>query len=150
MEQFNKAQYINRGGELTLPQRQRSYYDCLSAEYQFLDRDTALVDLAYLVTNGFDLKQDIHVYEEYHRGNGREDIINKIIPTLVKYIMCMQYGDGSSYVASVALRFFNKLPQDVIIEILEKELKLRYNNHNHSVQISYWNEEAWDNLEKQK
>ena len=128
-----KQIYYDSDEALVLPHHPRYYYDWLGSRYNSYPMEQKLTDLAFLVSQGFDLKGNIRDYKKE-----RDEIITSAIAqTFVFYILYMRYGTCSHF-TDLILR---KLSENQLIKLFMDEVRLRYNSTLHEVETGGWNDD---------
>lgn len=127
-----KRKYYDFEEKLALPQHSRYYYDWLCSRYKSMPMEEKLADLGFLVTKGFDLQQSIRDYKV-----DREENITEAIPhTFIRYIIYMRFGKFLHIIEQV----LKIMTEEELISLFLNEVKLRYEEYNHTVKTGDWND----------
>ncbi len=141
-EEYNKKRaaiyrtqqkYYGFEGKLDLPHHSRYYYDWLSSRSKSLAMEEKLADLGFLVTKGFDLQQSVRNYKL-----DREENITEAIPqTFRQYIIYMRFGEYLHFIEFV----LQEMTEEDLIALFIDEVKLRYDEFEHTVRIADWDDD---------
>ncbi len=130
--EIQKQKYYNSEGELELPRHTRYYFDWLCSEFKSIPMEEKLCDLAYMLTKGFDLQQSVLDYK-----SERDEYITRAVPqTFLFYILYMRYAKYHHF-SEIVLR---KLSENRLIQLFIDEIKLRYDEYDHRMELFGWND----------
>ena len=128
-----KKKYYDFEEKLALPHHSRYYYDWLSSRSKSISMEEKLVDLGFLVTEGFDLQQNVRDYKV-----DRDENITEAIPqTFRQYIIYMRFGKYLHFIDLV----LRDMTEEELIDLFIDEVKLRYDEFEHTVRIADWDDD---------
>ena len=82
MKYIDYNQIYRPYGELGFPYTERTYFDCIGTEFTYNTKEQKLLDIGYLLWNGYDVRTDIH-----HTYNS--DAHPSVSSTDVRHTICI-------------------------------------------------------------
>ena len=75
MDFFDYDRIYHRYGSLGFPHAERTYFDHLGTEFSYNTKEQKLLDIGYLLCNGYDVRADIHnTYSDAHPSVSLHDV----------------------------------------------------------------------------
>ena len=115
--------YQNGGKELQFPNAPKSYLETSCYEWESTPIEEKLLDLGYLITHGFDLDNYV---KEYIAERPQHELY--VLSALTQLISYLRAKDNEDY-GIVILRNEDKISISEAVDLLCKEIKLRYEQH---------------------
>lgn len=116
MYYYDYYRRYRRFGVLSFPRTERTYFDYLSTEFSDNSKEQKLLDIAYLLWNGYDVRSDIHLtYSDGHLSVSQQNVRQTI------YILLAElWGGRPEYVEQM---FRNKSMDGIIDELFTALLR---------------------------
>lgn len=109
MEYIDYDRLYRAYGELGFPHAERVYFDWLAHEFGDISNHQKLLDIGYLLMQGYDIRADIHSTYLNHPSVSKDDVRHSI------YILLAElWGSHTEFVAQM---FWNKSLDDLIDEL---------------------------------
>lgn len=114
---FDPRRYVDQQGNLQLPEPIRAYVGPVGYEYNQLTHEQRLVDLGYLVTRGWDLKQSIRRFLDNH-----EDYEDDVMHGIYYLLLHMRGSQGACWLDPLE----EKVSGFKLLNLLVKDLPIYY------------------------
>ena len=112
------------------------YLDCFAHEFMSLSVNEKLNRLGILINEGFSLPRFVKKYCKNHSPH----IVEAVHPSLLLYVQKMRWGEMYHFTDIC----FDDVPVDVLAQLVEDEIKLRYVDYSCEVVCSRWDESISD------
>ena len=133
---LNRMAFVNLQDESALPHSIRVYFDPYCGEYELLNIESKLLDLAYVFSQGYDPGSEINALLASH------DYTDEHTPksACVEFISYLRSGDK---VDAFSLLLEENMTLGGLLQLLKQELLLRYDcfyfSESHMLRTIHWN-----------